>query len=316
MPGPSSPPLSPQSRRRLLWLAVTLVALCLAFVKPLWIWLGFAWQNDLYSHDLLIPFISLYFVRLNRSQFLPATSSIGLALFPLALGIALIGGYWWAVNSGAKLAPADSICLWDLSFISFIYAAVLAFFGRKNFQRFSFPALLLLFTSPFPTPVLEAIEAFLQYGSAYACHGMFWIAGLPFIRQGTAFQLPGITLQVAPQCSGIHSTLVLFITSIVAGHLFLKSRWNRWILTLAVIPLALLRNGFRVFTLGQLCVHVSPDMINSFIHHHGGPIFFALSLIPFFLLLLWLIRREQLIPISLLLHGLIRRKELGTKGKR
>jgi hypothetical protein len=26
-------------------------------------------------------------------------------------------------------------------------------------------------------------------------------------------------------------------------------------------------------------------MINSYIHRHGGPIFFALSLIPFFLLL-------------------------------
>jgi hypothetical protein len=33
-------------------------------------------------------------------------------------------------------------------------------------------------------------------------------------------------------------------------------------------------------------------MINSFIHHQGGPIFFALSLIPLFLLLWWLRRGE------------------------
>jgi len=40
-------------------------------------------------------------------------------------------------------------------------------------------------------------------------------------------------------------------------------------------------------------VHVSPDMIDSFIHHHGGPIFFTLSLIPFFLLLFLLVRSER-----------------------
>ena len=60
-----------------------------------------------------------------------------------------------------------------------------------------------------------------------------------------------------------------------------------------VIPLGILRNGFRVFVIGQLCVHIGPYMINSRIHHQGGPLFFALSLVPLFLLLLWLRRRER-----------------------
>jgi hypothetical protein len=34
-------------------------------------------------------------------------------------------------------------------------------------------------------------------------------------------------------------------------------------------------------------------MIDSMIHHRGGPIFFALSLVPLFLLLWWLRRQEQ-----------------------
>ena len=34
-------------------------------------------------------------------------------------------------------------------------------------------------------------------------------------------------------------------------------------------------------------------MIDSPIHHHGGPIFFALSLIPFFLFLIWLRKSES-----------------------
>jgi len=43
----------------------------------------------------------------------------------------------------------------------------------------------------------------------------------------------------------------------------------------------------------QLCVRVSPGMIDSYVHRHGGPIFFAMSLIPFFLLLVILRKSES-----------------------
>lgn len=67
-------------------------------------------------------------------------------------------------------------------------------------------------------------------------------------------------MEVAPQCSGIRSSLVLFITSLIGGYLFLRSPWRRFALAAFVLPLALLRNGFRVFVLGQLCVQVGPHM--------------------------------------------------------
>ena len=38
-------------------------------------------------------------------------------------------------------------------------------------------------------------------------------------------------------------------------------------------------------------------MIDSTIHHRGGPFFFALSLIPQFLLLWWLRRQERLLNL-------------------
>jgi len=72
------------------------------------------------------------------------------------------------------------------------------------------------------------------------------------------------------------------------------------VVVLFVIPLAILRNGFRIFTIGQLCVHLGSEMIHSPIHRRGGPLFFALSLVPFFLLLflLWKSdrRRERVKP--------------------
>jgi exosortase/archaeosortase family protein len=87
--------------------------------------------------------------------------------------------------------------------------------------------------------------------------------------------------------------MVLVITAVLAGYLFLRSGWKRALLVVFVVPLAIVRNGFRIFVIGELCVHVSHEMINSPIHHKGGPIFFALSLIPFFALLIWLRKSEH-----------------------
>jgi exosortase C (VPDSG-CTERM-specific) len=166
------------------------------------------------------------------------------------------------------------------------------FLGGAAMRVLAFPFFLLVFMIPFPVPVRDGVENFLQQGSAAAAHALFAISGMPLWRNGMVFQLPGITLRVAPECSGIHSTLVLFITSLVAGQMLLRRPAHRVILCLAVIPLALLRNGFRVFVIGELCVHVGPQMIDSPIHHRGGPLFFVLSLVPFFLLLYFLRRRE------------------------
>jgi len=55
----------------------------------------------------------------------------------------------------------------------------------------------------------------------------------------------------------------------------------------------LLRNGFRILVISWLCVEIGPHMIESFIHHRGGPIFFGLSLIPLFAIL-WFLRRGEI----------------------
>ena len=112
-------------------------------------------------------------------------------------------------------------------------------------------------------------------------------------RDGTVFELPGIVLRVAQECSGIRSSWVLLIAGLLASHLLLKTRWRRILLVAFVIPLGILRNGFRILVIGLLCVHVGPHMVNSIIHRRGGPFFFALSLVPLLLLLWWLRRQEQ-----------------------
>ena len=128
--------------------------------------------------------------------------------------------------------------------------------------------------------------------SAEVANWLFLISGTPALRTGTFFQLPGISIIVAKECSGIRSSLVLAITSLLAANMFLRTTWRRALLVIAVIPLGLLRNGFRILVISLLCVHIGPEMMNSVIHRRGGPFFFAASLIPLFVLLWWLRRRD------------------------
>ncbi|HEX5399667.1 MAG TPA: exosortase/archaeosortase family protein, partial [Verrucomicrobiae bacterium] len=180
-----------------------------------------------------------------------------------------------------------------IAFLLFLFGACAFLLGGNMLRALAFPLGFLIFMAPIPTVAMPSIDAFLQHGSALAAQVLFSMAGTPFLRDGLVFQLPGINLQVAPECSGIQSSMVLLISGLLAGYLFLRRPWSRTLMVLLMIPLGLLRNGFRVFTIGELCVHIGPQMINSPVHHRGGPLFFALSLIPLFLLLVALRRLER-----------------------
>ena len=281
------------SSARLKYFALFTLVLSGLFFKPLFELVRFSLHSELHSHLVLIPFISGYLVWLRRKEALPAPAgSLVLAVIPLAVGLlalrALRLGDW-----AASLGPNDHLALASFSFLCFLWAGALLLLGGKLLRALAFPALFLTFIVPLPSAAENAIEIFFQHASAEAAALLFAVSGSTLFRDGLVFQLPGITIQVAQECSGIRSSFVLFIVSLLAGYLFFQSPWRRAALTAFVIPLAILRNGFRIFTIGGLCVHVRPDMIDSPIHHNGGPLFFLLSLLPFFLLLVWLRRRER-----------------------
>lgn len=280
--------------RPLVWFIGLAACLSLLFGRVLLDWVRFALDSELYSHVVLIPFVSAYLVWLKRDSLAPDPHPPrALAALPLVSGLAILGMMWTAQRSGWKPTETDFLAWSMLAFVALLVAGAWFIFGRRVLAKVCFPAAFLAFAAPFPEVVLDWIVTALQYGSAEVAYLMLYASGVPILRTGTIFELPGISMEVAPQCSGIHSTLVLFIVSLVAGYLFLQRPWARAVLAVVVAPLALLRNGFRIFTIGQLCVQVDPEMINSYIHRQGGPIFFALSLIPFFLLLLLLRRLEH-----------------------
>jgi exosortase len=120
---------------------------------------------------------------------------------------------------------------------------------------------------------------------------IFHLFGVPVIRQGFDFALPGVTIRVAEECSGIRSTLAMLITAVVAGHLWLRSFPRTLLLCLATIPISIVKNAVRIAVLSWLAIHVDAQFLLGSIHHeYGGILFFGFGLLQMAALLVLLQR--------------------------
>jgi exosortase C (VPDSG-CTERM-specific) len=269
--------------------------LAAAFGKPLIALFVHAANSNLHSYILLVPFVWGYLFYIRRDQpHAEYGSSPAWAAVPLVIGLAALG----VAESVTALSHNDYLTLIALSFVCSLTAGGFFFLGRKWMSNMAFPFFFLIFLLPMPDAMANALETASKLASTEAANVLFNVTGTPNLRDGTIFRLPNITIQVAQECSGIRSSWVLLITSLLAANLFLKSPWRRVALVAAVIPLGIIRNGFRVWVIGTLCIRFGPGMIHSIIHRRGGPAFFVLSLIPLFLLLWWLRRREVARPAA------------------
>ena len=278
------------ANKRFMGWCIYLVILCAAFALPLREFATYTAHSDVHSYVLLIPFVTAYLIYIRWRQLSgELTTSWGPAAVLAAVGV----GALFASQHFSNLGRNDHMTLVALSFVCFAITGVFLFLGAKWARSAMFPLFFLAFMIPLPEIVVDTLEEASKQASAEVASWLFLITGTPFLRSETMFQLPGITITVAKECSGIRSTLVLIITSLLAANMFLRATWRRALLMAAVIPLGLLRNALRILVISLLCVHIGPHMINSVIHRRGGPVFFALSLIPLFAML-WLLRRQEI----------------------
>ena len=281
--------LERSQRLRIIGLTGSAGLLTLLFVQPLARILDLALQNDLHSYIPLVPVISGYLLYIQPSKDIAYRSSVGAAIRVSAIGIAALA----AAIGLESLSVNDDLALMALAYVSFVAAGGFLFLGSEWMGAAAFPVAFLIFMVPLPDAAVNWLEIASVLASADVSALLFRVTGTPLLRDGTVFALPGIVLEGRPGVQWHPLHWVLFITSLVASHLFLKSPWRRIVLVAFVIPLAIVRNGFRILVIGLLCVHVGPHMIDSFIHRRGGPMFFALSLVPLFLFLLWLRRHDK-----------------------
>lgn len=275
------------SNRRLWGALLALAISLLAFTPVFLVWFRIAMGSELHSHVVLIPLVSAYLLVTHRKDF--ALNSRPSRLAGIGV-ISLFGGiHGWTLASNPPWSEVDLTALRILTFVGIVWGIGFLCAGGRWMRTAIFPMGFLLFMVPLPDRAVEQLEKLLMVMSARLAETIFSIGGVPVFRDGQVIELPGVLLNVAQECSGIRSSWVLFITSVLAAYLFLPTIPRRIALVAAVLPLGILRNAVRIYVIGWLCVHVGPEMIDSWIHRRGGPVFFAISLLPLFVMA-WLLR--------------------------
>lgn len=271
------------------------VGLCTWFWTPLVQLVALALENDHTSHVLLIPVLTSYLLFMNRTTILTSR-----AWSPTVGTLVLAGGaicYW--LTDGQDWSR-DRLAVEIVAFVVMCWGLFLFSFGDGCFRKNSFALVMLLFMVPLPTIVLDAVIGFLQHGSAEVVALMFMTLEIPVVRDGFIFELSNFTIFVAEECSGIRSFLALVITSLVAGYWFLTSWWARVLLVTVVVPLAIIKNAFRIVGLTLLANYVDPTYLtDSALHRSGGIPLFLLSLIVLSGVV-WLLRRWECRPASMI----------------
>ncbi len=250
-----------------------------------------SYHREYYSHIVLIPLVSIYLIFQNRNLIFAEKKYSFRAGIPILLMGALL--YFGGQNIGVRLNQNDFTSIIALSAVVFINGAFIYCFGLMAFKAALFPLLFLIFVIPIPSLLMDSFITFLQVGSTEFTNLLFMASGAPFLREGFVFHLPGMSVEVAKQCSGIRSSLALLITTILAGHLFLKTGWKKAILVVVIIPITMFKNGIRILILTLLGAYVDPRWVTeSSLHRDGGIVFFILALL-LLAPILYLLRRSE-----------------------
>jgi exosortase len=284
-------PTSRRLTRHHLWFALFSILSLLAFGGSLGGLARLAAQDDRYSHVLLIPVMTVSLVYLQRRRIFANPRYCPSKSAPLlALGIAL---YYLAQKQFPTLNSNDHLSVVVLAMVLVWTAGFVLCYGAQSSRAALFPLSFFLLMVPIPTVALDNIVLALQKGSAITTYALFKLFRVPVFWQNFRFVLPGVQIEIAKECSGIRSSLSLFITSILVGYLFLQSNWRRVVFGLLTIPVVIFKNAVRIVTLSCLGVYVDPSFLHGKLHHYGGLPFSLVSLAILVPLLLALQKGES-----------------------
>ncbi len=243
--------------------------------QPIASTLRLALGSDAYTHILLILPLSAALIYFERGEVLcrpPSKRWVGWAILSAAL---LVRACTAAIVNFGTTDVILSFSVFGL--VLWWIGSVILCFGVETFHSLLFPLCFLFLVVPVPNELVNWMTQTLQYQSALGATLLFRIAQVPVTRDGLILSIPGLDLEVAPECSSIRSSTMLIVITLVLAHLFLRSRWRKIVLLAASLPLAVVKNAVRIFTIGQLGTRVDPAYLNGRLHRHGGIVFLAMA---------------------------------------
>jgi exosortase len=251
-----------------------------------------AWRDSQHTHILLIlpVSIALMYMDWESPRASGSASSVGF-VFLIAAAVTKVV----ATLHIFPLLPDERLSVNMLALVVWWIGAFTLSFGGRALRRALFPLCFLFWIVPIPQFLLDAIVRLLQEGSVTSARLLFALAGVPSAQDATQITIPGLTVEVAAECSSIRSSLMLVVTTMVLAQILLRSTWRKILVIAVAIPLSVAKNGLRIFVLAMLTTRVDPSFIRGRLHHQGGIIYFLIALVGIGMLI-WIARRGEAKP--------------------
>lgn len=203
-----------------------------------------SWQTDEYGHGLLIPFIAAFLAAHRLSAFKPLAMPSWSGVFLLAFSLALL-------VLGDLLA---FFAVQQISLILALFGFALAFWGTKAVKTMAPALILLFFAIPLPNLVEVNLTQQLKLVSSVIGSGIVDLLGIPVYREGNIIDLGAYRLQVADACSGLRYIFPLMSLGYLIAYFYEGRFWQRTVLFLSAVPIAVLMNALRIGIIG-ITVH-------------------------------------------------------------
>jgi len=231
-----------------------------------------------WGHATVVPIIGLYYLYVNREALLSAVRKPGWLGLPILIGGLLLFGYgiWPGQNDFVK----------DFGMVVALFGLVALVTGWAVMRTAWFPIVFLVCGIPWPGLVYSKVASPLQQLAATVAVSVLSMTGVNSYVSGTKIIIYNHdvvrTLNVAEACAGLRS-LMTFI-SVAAAVAFLSARplWQKLIIVVAAIPIAVFCNVMRVAGQGLLDHYVSQQLSENFAHQFVG----LIMLVPAFVMIL------------------------------
>lgn len=254
-------------------LTTILVALCAAIVwvygNTLSILPGIWEEQPQYSHGYLVPAFACVLLWMRWEPLTPSDAS----------------ERWW----GALMIGASVLLRLPLSFfaqtipemVTVLPALCGAFLiiGGWKALRWSWPAVVfLVFMFPLPDFVerglLEPLQKIATIASTYALQTL----GLAAFREGNRIILGDIKLGVVDACSGLRMLTIFFALATAIILVTVRPMWERIVIVLSAIPIALAVNIARITVTGVLYKVANKELAETVFHDLAGWVMMPMAL--------------------------------------
>ncbi|MBR0057194.1 MAG: exosortase [Kiritimatiellae bacterium] len=268
--------MTPTRRLRLLQSATfaASLAILLAMCRPVFSWLTgsvFNEPREDMAHGWFIPLFTIALFWLKRRELRAAAA----APSPAGVLLMLPGLACFAFGS-----LGDQVRFSHVGAIWLLWAILYAVWGRALAREAAFAVAFLLFTMPMG--FLDIFTVKLRIVTAAVAATLLNGLGIAITRVGTGLHClagGGFNLDIADPCSGMRSIFAL--TALTAGYAYLtqKTMRGKWLLFLCSIPLAMLGNLARIFSIAIVAAAFGQQIATGFYHDYSGYVTFLVAVL-------------------------------------